>query len=124
MIIPGLRKWPKLKRSTQLTLELVAMSVVALLLISANPPFRETSDDSWILFQFLEKQQGKQVLGASSHTEADLCPPDKPIIGWIDYAGKKVIRTYLPPGIPASACFTSLEEAYSQGFQKEEEGHQ
>ena len=69
-----------------------------------------------ILLQFLEKQAGQQVLGASSQTVPIGCPANKPVIGWIDYAGKKQIRSHLPPNAVPSACFSSLEEALAEGF--------
>lgn len=106
----------KLKKITYLSLEILGVSVAIVLLISSNPPFQETSDDSAMLFQFLERQQGKQVLGANSKTEEFPCPEARPIIGWINYAGKKEIRKYLPPEISASACFLSIQEANSQGY--------
>jgi len=99
-------------------LEFILASLIFLFFSFYNPPFQKISDDRIVLFQFLEKQAGQQVLGASSKTESSVnwCPPNKPIIGWIDHAGKKQIRTQLPPNTSPSACFSSLEEAVAEGF--------
>jgi len=103
-------------KKSLLLLEFVLASLVFLFFSVYNPPFQQISDDRMILLQFLEKQAGQQVLGASSQTEPIGCPANKPVIGWIDYAGKKQIRSHLPPNAVPSACFSSLEEALAEGF--------
>ena len=103
-------------KKSLLLLEFVLASLVFLFFSVYNPPFQQISDDRMILLQFLEKQAGQQVLGASSQTVPIGCPANKPVIGWIDYAGKKKIRSNLPPNAVPSACFSSLEEALAEGF--------
>lgn len=103
-------------KKSLLLLEFVLASLVFLFFSVHNPPFQQISDDRMILLQFLEKQAGQQVLGASSQTVPIECPENKPVIGWIDYAGKKQIRSQLPPNAVPSACFSSLEEALAEGF--------
>jgi len=103
-------------KKSLLLLEFVLASLVFLFFSVYNPPFQQISDDRMILLQFLEKQAGQQVLGASSQTVPIGCPANKPVIGWIDYAGKKQIRSQLPPNAVPSACFSSLEEALAEGF--------
>ena len=103
-------------KKSLLLLEFVLASLVFLFFSVYNPPFQQISDDRMILLQFLEKQAGQQVLGASSQTVPIGCPANKPVIGWIDYAGKKQIRSHLPPNAVPSACFSSLEEALAEGF--------
>ena len=103
-------------KKSLLLLEFVLASLVFLFFSVYNPPFQQISDDRMILLQFLEKQAGQQILGASSQTEPIGCPENKPVIGWIDYAGKKQIRSQLPPNAVPSACFSSLEEALAEGF--------
>ena len=103
-------------KKSLLLLEFVLASLVFLFFSLYNPPFQQISDDRMILLQFLEKQAGQQILGASSQTEPIGCPANKPVIGWIDYAGKKQIRSQLPPNAVPSACFSSLEEALAEGF--------
>ena len=103
-------------KKSLLLLEFVLASLVFLFFSVYNPPFQQISDDRMIFLQFLEKQAGQQILGASSQTEPIGCPANKPVIGWIDYAGKKQIRSQLPPNAVPSACFSSLEEALAEGF--------
>jgi len=110
-----MKSWPKAKKIL-LILEFSLASLVFLFFSLYNPPFQKISDDRVILFQFLEKQAGQQVLGASSQTKPEECPANKPIIGWIDYAGQKQIRSQLPPNAVPSACFSSVEEALVEGF--------
>ena len=109
----------KFLRRALIFAELMTVALVLTLISTVNPPFQETADDSAMLYQFLEKQTGKQVLGASSQKESEPCPPNKPIIGWIDYAGNKTVRDFLPPETTASACFSSLTEAQNQGYAAE-----
>jgi len=110
-----MKPWSK-ARKVLLILEFSVASLVFLFFSLYNPPFQQISDDRMILLQFLEKQAGQQVLGASSQTVPIGCPANKPVIGWIDYAGKKQIRSHLPPNAVPSACFSSLEEALAEGF--------
>ncbi|GEM_PF-1117019 len=109
-------KQKRILKQIFLTLECLGIILLLAFFGSTNPPFRQTDDDSFILFQFLEKQNVQQVLGASSNSQENPCPEDKPIIGWIDFSGNKQVRKVLPPGSSASACFKDLEEAQSQGF--------
>lgn len=97
-------------------MEFGAILMLVLMVSTVNPPFQQIEDDSVMLYRFLEGQQGKQVLGASTQDQSP-CPPERPVIGWIDYAGSKTIRESLPPGALPSACFSSLVEARSQGYQ-------
>ncbi len=109
-------KQKRLLKRVSLALECLGVILLLVFFGSTNPPFRQTDDDSFILFQFLEKQHLQQVLGATSNSQDNPCPEDKPIVGWIDFSGNKQVRKALPPGSSASACFKDLEEAQSQGF--------
>lgn len=91
-----MKPWSK-ARKVLLILEFSVASLVFLFFSLYNPPFQQISDDRMILLQFLEKQAGQQVLGASSQTVPIGCPANKPVIGWIDYAGKKTNSLSVTP---------------------------
>jgi hypothetical protein len=80
-----------------------------------------TADDSSYLPSFLEKANRPSVLGANTEEELRIygCSKEKPVIGWIDYKGNKVIKESLPLNESASACFKNLEEAKKEGFKVE-----
>lgn len=77
-----------------------------------------TADDREYLYRELERTSQGQVLGTSTNKAAELygCNEKKPIIGWIDFKGNKVIRDTLPSGQHASSCFATVQEANQAGF--------
>lgn len=82
----------------------------------------KTTDDASYLFRFLEQQSSQKVLGVNSRSAQEKansqrsCPDTKPIIGWIQFDGKKTITQDLPVSQSPSACFTSVEEANMNEF--------
>ena len=62
----------------------------------------------------------KSVLGVNSKNSETLsCSSEKPIIGWIDYKGQKLIVPELAQTQTPSACFKTLEDAnYESYFEK------
>jgi hypothetical protein len=74
-----------------------------------------TNDDSRQLNQYLRGLSKNQVLGASSRP-SKYCPEETPVVGWIDFSGKKVLPSNLPENQIPSACFKSYEEATSEGY--------
>ena len=63
----------------------------------------------------------RSVRGATDSVEDNEdgpCPADKPVIGWINYAGERKIRTTLPEGEFASACFETTQEANLAGYEQ------
>lgn len=76
-----------------------------------------TFDDSSMIPSVLERQTGKNVLGTGSEDE-DPCPQNKPVIGWIDFTGNKIITESLPTGQQASACFENEQTANLEGYFK------
>lgn len=85
--------------------------------IAFKVPLR-TTDDSQNLPKILEKAMSKNILGASTENKDYLfgCDEKKPVIGWIDYSGNKIVTNTLPDNEKASACFANLKEAQSEGF--------
>ena len=85
-----------------------------------TPVSFHTADDSKILFETLLKQPKSEVLGASTqiYKEDSLqnCPESKPIIGWINYQGKKLIVTELLLNEKPSGCFENTKKANQEGF--------
>lgn len=96
---------------------LVAVSsFMVLLLIFIFPQFSSPTDDgNDQLFNYLEQGSGGQVLGANSE-DNNYCPEDKPIIGWVDYRGNKIITNTLPNTEKPSVCFETTIEANQQEF--------
>ena len=81
----------------------------------------KTVDDSDVFYQYLNQtniQSGGQVLGANSEykEKQELCPENTPIVGWIDFRGKKIIKNDLPSDQIPSACFENVETANSAGY--------
>jgi hypothetical protein len=75
-----------------------------------------TADDSLLVPTYLEHQSKSQVLGASTKKETSpLCPDSKPIAGWIDFQGVKKLQNP-PKGENPSACFSTEQEAISEGY--------
>jgi hypothetical protein len=77
----------------------------------------KTVDDSKFMNEYMLSGSNSQVLGASTKkSELQKCPETSPIIGWIDFNGKKLIKQDLPPDLTASSCFKSINEAHEAGF--------
>jgi len=85
-------------------------------------PTLETYDDAINLPYYMDSSDSNQVLGASSETEAvpvsakEVCPESKPVLGWIDHEGKKLILESIPEGEAPSACFETVEGAQKEGY--------
>jgi hypothetical protein len=60
----------------------------------------------------------KGVLGASSKSDLNPCPDAKPVIGWIDLDGKKMIVYTLAKDQKASVCFETEALANAAGYSK------
>jgi hypothetical protein len=92
------------------------ISVFALVMITKLPT--KTTDDTKTLSNILEKIPNKKILGASTENKDYLygCTEKKPIIGWINYNGEKIIAQDLPEGETASSCFVTQKEAQEAGF--------
>jgi len=107
-----------LQRSLMFGLSLL-MSIAA---IAGGVGFSyKTVDDSDIFYQYLNKtniQSGGQVLGANSEDEEKpgLCPENTPIVGWIDFRGKKIIKNDLSSDQTPSACFEDIQAANTAGY--------
>jgi len=88
-----------------------------LLATGVNTSYK-TVDDQDKLYKLLEDNKPLSVLGANSETKSEYkyCPETKPIVGWIDFQGRKMIRTELPENQEASSCFVTVQEANSAGF--------
>jgi len=84
-----------------------------------SPLNNSTTDDAKQLPNILESINRRSVLGANTENSDYLygCTQEKPVVGWIDYAGAKVVKENLPAGEMATACFQSLEEANQNGFE-------
>lgn len=97
---------------------LVGGALVAFSFFSGGPsPVNVTEDDSSSFFEFLKGSEGKGVLGVggSSSDDGSVCPKDKPVIGWMDYSGRKVVVGSVPSG-QKPVCFESIEKANAEGF--------
>ncbi len=96
---------------------LTFMFSVSSVLLSTNIS-RTTVDDTDYVYKYLDYKMSGQVLGANSEDEEkdNACPSVKPITGWIDYRGHKLIKQNLNPGEKPSSCFLSIEEANEAGF--------
>jgi hypothetical protein len=93
----------------------IGSSVVVLCLIFLFPQFSSsTDDDSAQLIQYLTNRSTNQVLGVNS--KSDNCPIDKPIVGWVNYEGEKIITYQLPENEMPSVCFKSIDDANNEGF--------
>jgi hypothetical protein len=92
------------------------VSIFGLIMITKSPT--KTTDDTKTLSNILEKIPNKKILGASTENKDYLygCTEKKPIIGWINYNGEKIITQNLPEGETASGCFESQREAQNAGF--------
>ncbi|MEM1312350.1 MAG: hypothetical protein AAGF07_02715 [Patescibacteria group bacterium] len=93
--------------------------IVATVAVGGGVQFSyKTVDDSKAVQEILYRESDSQVLGASSQgsTTNPKCPDTSPIIGWIDYRGKKTIKDNLPTDIEASSCFKDHNEANQAGF--------
>lgn len=67
----------------------------------------------------VESSELRSVQGArdtSGSDEKSPCPENRPVIGWINYAGERRIRATLPEGEFASACFQTNQEAEAAGY--------
>ncbi len=96
------------------------MLIAGIFMLSSN--LSQTADDSKEIGSYLDRAKHGQVLGASTEKKLELysCPDSKPIIGWIDYTGNKLIKQNLDPDQKASSCFTNTEEANKAGFNYKE----
>jgi hypothetical protein len=88
------------------------------LLLAFRSPLQAT-DDTKILPINLDKINQKNILGASNQNQDYLygCTEEKPVIGWINYSGQKIITQDLPSNETASSCFKSITEAKQAGFE-------
>lgn len=105
---------------------------------------RKTVDDGQNIRQILEQNPRGQVLGDlenkeqntgennfqnkkansnirknsqnSEKVEFNQCPKNFPIIGWIDYSGKKLVKKELPIGQKPTICFENLQNAKLEGY--------
>jgi hypothetical protein len=104
-------------KSLSFSLAVVTITILSIPLLSVIQI--QTGDDSRMLSTILERVNSSKVLGASTENDDYLygCHEDKPIVGWVNYEGKKVIRNTLPNGEVASACFKNLPEAQQNGFE-------
>jgi len=110
------RFWRKIFKNTYLGV-LALVSVFTLSLLMKVP--LKTSDDSRALPGILERALSKNILGASTENADYLfgCTEQKPVVGWVDYGGNKIIADTLPEGETASSCFANLKEAQEAGFE-------
>jgi hypothetical protein len=97
-------------------LSIIIMSGVFTFLVLINPIFYPSTGES-----SQEVRQNnvntKKVLGASSTKPITQgCSEQKPVIGWIDYSGKKTLQYSLPEGKKPSSCFGSIEEGNKEGY--------
>jgi hypothetical protein len=97
-------------------LSIIIMSGVFTFLVLINPIFYPSTGES-----SQEVRQNnvntKKVLGANSTKPITQgCSELKPIIGWIDYSGKKTLQYSLPEGEKPSSCFGSIEEGNKEGY--------
>jgi hypothetical protein len=77
----------------------------------------KTVDDSKFINDYMLSGSNSQVLGASTKkSELPKCPESSPVIGWIDFNGKKLIKQNLPADLTASSCFKTIDEAHEAGF--------
>jgi hypothetical protein len=85
-----------------------------------TPVSFRTADNSKILFEKILKEPKNEVLGASTELyKADslnACPEEKPVIGWIDYQGQKIVVNSLGQNQKPSVCFKTIDEATAAGF--------
>ncbi len=100
---------------------------------------RKTVDDGQNIRQILEQNPRGQVLGDLENSEQNTgqndnstqnwqknpnsnklktneCPKKFPIIGWIDYSGKKLVKKELPIGQKPTICFETIESAKLEGY--------
>jgi hypothetical protein len=70
----------------------------------------------------MDNPNSNQVLGASSNFEGvslsagEVCPESKPVLGWINHEGEKLILESIPEGETPSACFENVERAQKEGY--------
>lgn len=98
----------------------ILLSIIAI--FSAVNFSYKTVDDSSSLFNLLEQKQSTgDILGANSETKSDYfgCSEQKPVIGWINFHGKKIIKDTLSNNNTPSSCFKNINEANEAGFWKE-----
>lgn len=79
----------------------------------------KTSDDSKLLRSYIINNRNNipRVLGVNGdEINMNECPKDKPITGWLDYNGEKILTTDIPNNEPPTICFRTMEEAYDSGF--------
>jgi hypothetical protein len=91
----------------------LALPLLVLTLLAPLPRMVSNSDFDRTQYQNLSS---KSVLGANSAEEQGNPCGQKPVIGWINYAGTKKIVRNLPANERPSACFESIEEAHREGF--------
>jgi hypothetical protein len=104
------------RRNRNMYLSIILMSGVFTFLVLINPIFySSTGESSQEVRQ--NNTNSKKVLGANS-TKSDNqgCTSEKPIIGWIDYSGKKTLQYSLPEGEKPSSCFGTIEEGNKEGY--------
>ncbi len=99
---------------------LVLLIVISIFGVLTTSPFlyRSVGETSADVIR-LNQPGIKQVLGVSTEyppTITNSCPEEKPIIGWIDYAGKKLLLKSLPQNQQPSVCFISEVEGNSEGY--------
>lgn len=102
-----------------LVLGIAVMATIFGITMTAPASFTTTDQEASALKFELEGKEESEVLGVDTEGDSQLdsgCSTTKPIIGWIDFSGKKVIKTKLPTGQRASSCFENLEVAKKNGF--------
>ncbi len=75
-----------------------------------------TEDDSESVLDAFHSS-GTGVLGIDDDSDK-ACPDDKPVMGWIDYRGEKKIVDHVPDNQDPSACFSSIENAKTEGYDR------
>ena len=109
-------------KSNYLLLGVLSVALLGLGVLGGGSYGSDLVDDSTRLRSGLTQDNGelRSVQGARDTgvtSETSPCPADKPVIGWIDYAGERKIRTSLPEGEFASACFETTQKALLAGYQ-------
>jgi hypothetical protein len=108
------------KAAKWLSLKMIIVAAAGLVvagIASFQPIALRTTDSTQNLNDFLQNTANSQVLGANTNQSKSECPSAKPIIGWINYEGRRVIKQELPPQATPSACFESVDQAHKNGFQ-------
>ena len=109
-------------KSNYLVLGILSVALLGLSAASRGMYGNGLIDDSSLLRLGEETtSQFRSVQGVVDNVEEDEdspCPAEKPVIGWINYAGERKIRSTLPEGEFASACFETAQEAQLAGYEQ------